>query len=209
MRRSVFISVSLALALLALIAGARLLGARSDASSAADAEAKLRAAGYVSRLAVVDMLDVPVTVTVSGIDAEQWGQTPPDDEPPAGLQGEVVGAHSMGNTATLRPLRIVDGGGDATFTLVFTVRSGGGAAELGRVDARASAFEVCYQRCGEGLGWITWADAPDPPLDAFRRCVVVDRVIGSYVDASGAKRDVTASFQCDATKFQSWVVLHD
>lgn len=210
MRRSWVNVVSLVAVLVAVVVGARVLGARADSSSSADAEARARAAGFANRLTIVDMLPVPVTVTVSGIDPEQWGQSPPDDEPPAGLQAAVVPALSVGHTATLRPLRIVDGGGDATFTLAFATRGATGASvEIARVDARSSAFEVCYERCGEGMGWVTWRDAPEPPLDAFRECVVVDRVVGSYVDASGARRDVFARFQCDAPRFQSWLVLHD
>ena len=210
MRRRLFILGSLVLALVLVIAGARLLGDRADSSSSAEVEARLRAAGFPNRLTVVDMMSVPVTVSVSGIDPVQWGQSPPDDEPPAGLQGAVVPALSVGHTATLRPLRIVDGGGDATFTLAFSARHPDGVAvNIARVDARSSAVEVCYERCGEGMGWITWRDAPDPPLDSFRECVVVDRLVGSYVDASGARRDVFARFQCDAPRFQSWLVLHD
>ena len=214
--RPVLVLVGLIVALAVVIAGARVLGARSVTRSTEEAEAKLRAAGIANRLTVVNMLDVPVQLTVRDVDPAQWGLTPPNDEPPAGLEGLVVEPQRVSGDATLRPLRIVDGGGDATFTIdVWQFRVGGAgstttSSAIGAVPTRSSSLEYCGPvTCFDGYAWFTWQDSPDPSLDVFRRCVEVDRVIGAYVDATGAARPVHALFQCDATAFRSALVLHD
>lgn len=207
--------------LVAVIAGARLLGSRSVERSDAmgfDREAELaasrRAAGFVNRLTVVNMLDVRIMVTVADVDPAEWGRTPADDEPPAGLQAEVVEPRRVSGPFGLRPLRIVDGGGSASFTLTISNdsdRSPGssGRVPIGEVPTRSNALEFCGEECVDGFGWFDWADAAEPTLDTFRRCVVDERVIGSYVDATGTRREVTALFQCDAARFESALVLFD
>jgi hypothetical protein len=204
-----------------VVAGARFAGSRAGGSAEAEAEreARLRAAGVPNRLAVVNMLDVPVQVTIRDVERDQWGLTPPDDEPPAGLEGLTVEPRRVSGDATLRPLRIVDGGGEATFTIEVSRfwpegRSGLGQTPLrtpiGTVPTRSNTLEYCgAEECFDGYGWFDWQDAPDPPLDVFRRCVEVDRVIGTFIDATGATRPLYALFQCDATRFQSNLVLHD
>lgn len=206
-RRTTFLLV---LALVVLATGARLLGARLGGTVDAEAAARARAAGFVNRLRVVNMLDVPVLLSIGDVDREQWGLTPPDDEPPAGLEAEVIAPHRVSAEVGLRPLRIVDGGGDATFTIdVLRDDPGAGRALVARVPTRSSSLEYCLDdgRCVDGYGWFDWQDAPDPPLDVFRRCVVDERVVGSYVDASGATRAVRAVFECDAARFQTTLSL--
>lgn len=213
--------VLLFVALIVVIVGARALGShgadRSDAARAeaeAEVEARRRAAGFVNQLTIVNMLDVRIMVNVTDVDPAQWGRTPPDDEPPAGLQAEVIEPRRVSGAAALRPLRIVDGGGSATFTL--TISNDGAPGDrtplrvpIGVVPTRSSSIEFCGDECFDGYGWFDWADAPEPALDTFRRCVVDERVIGSYVDRTGARREVIALFQCDATRFESALVIHD
>jgi hypothetical protein len=212
--------VVLLMALLAVVAGARVLGSRgADRSDSARAEAeaaleaKRRADGFVNQLTIVNMLDVRIMVNVADVDPAQWGRTPPDDEPPAGLQAEVVDPQRVSGTVRLRPLRIVDGGGTATFTLAISNDGAPGdrtpsRVPIGVVSTRSNALEFCGDECFDGYGWFDWVDAPEPALDTFRRCVVDERVIGSYVDRTGVRRDVTALFQCDATRFESTLIIH-
>ena len=211
---SVTSTIALVLALVVLIVGARLLGARSSDRASAEAEARVRAAGFANRLQVVDMLEVPLTIEVRDVDPAQWGQSPPDDEPPAGLQGAVVGAGRVGSIATIRPLRLVDGGGEAGFTIALSspVGPAGARVTVATVPTVSRATEYCPPNggdCFEGWGWFDWPDPREPELDAFRQCTVDERVVGGYIDASGAKRSVRASFQCDATRFMTWLVLRD
>lgn len=204
---------ALVLGLLVVVVGARLLGARSQGPGVDDgAVAQAREAGVVNRLIIVNMLDARVLLSIVDVDPDQWGRTPPDDEPPAGLQAAVIDAHRVSGEVWLRPLRIVDGGGDAAFTIdVRLDNAPGSRPSIGRVPTRSTTVEYCGadDRCVDGLGYVDWQDAPDPALDVFRRCVVVDRVIGSYVDGAGVRRAVHAAFQCDATRFQSTLVLFD
>ena len=217
--RSVLRLVALLVGLVVVVVGARVLGARGVDRSADDAEARARVEGFVNRLVVVNMLDVPVQMTISGVDPARWGVAAPDGEPPAGLEGLVIEPQRVSGDATLRPLRIVDGGGDATFTIEvsrFWPESRGASGQtplrtsLGQVPTRSSSLEYCRGdgRCVDGYGWFDWQDAPDPPLDVFRVCVESDRVIGSFIDAAGATRPLRAVFQCDATRFRSTLVLH-
>lgn len=202
--------VVLLVVLLIAIVGARLIGQHSTDGAAAEKAEKERAAGVVNRLSIANMLDVPVRLSIGDVDLAQWGRTPPDDEPPAGLEAEVIDAHRVSNEVGLRPLRIEDGGGDATFTIsLLTDLAGRGGERLARIPARSTTLEYCSVECFDGYGYFDWADAPEPQLDVFRQCVVDDRVIGSYVDASGVVRELHAAFQCDATRFQSVLVLHD
>lgn len=207
--------VLLLVVLVVVVAGARVLGSRgTDRSEAAqaDAEAERRPAGFVNRLSVVNMLEVPIMVNVVDVDPAQWGRTPPDDEPPAGLEAEVIEPHRVSGEVGLRPLRIVDGGGTATFTIAVSVFTGpGDRTPIGTVPTKSTSIEYCASddSCVDGYGYLDWQDAPDPALDVFRRCIVDERVIGSYVDDVGVRRDVVALFQCDATRFRSTLSIHD
>ena len=210
--RTIATVLVLMMALVVVVAGARVLGSRSTGRSAIEAEAKARADGVVNRLSVVNMLTVPVQLSVAAVRLDQWGRTPASDESPAGLEGLMVPPKQISTEMWLRPLRIADGGGDATFTII--VQSGDGSAtraELGRIDARSTTIEYCPPsgKCFDGYGYIDWADPPDPALDTFRECVVDDRLIGSYVEPAGEVRALHASFQCDARRFSSSLVLHD
>jgi len=204
-----------------VVLGTRLLGARADNGSAVIAKEKERAAGFVNRLTVVNMLDVPLLATVTDVDPSQWGRIPPDDEAPAGLQGSDVAPGRVSDVAALRPLRIVDGGGDATFTLMLStagpelVASSNGTdpgfrSIVALVPIRSSATEYCLPdggKCFEDSAWFNWQDAPEPPLDLFRECIEDERVVGSYVNSAGQLREVRAVFQCDATRLQTYLVL--
>lgn len=196
--------------LVLVIVGARLIGQNSTDDAAAMKAEKERAAGVVNRLSVVNMLDIPVRLSIADVDPAQWGRTPPDDEPPAGMEAEVIAAHSVSPEVGLRPLRIEDGGGDATFTIaVLADQSGRAGDELARVPTRSTTIEYCTVKCFDGYGYFDWADAPEPQLDVFRRCEVIDRVMGSFTDGSGVTRELHAAFQCDAARFQSVLILHD
>lgn len=214
---SAVVPLVLLAALVLLVVGARALGSRG-VERVTEAEERIaearRSAGFVNRLTVVNMLDVRVMVNVTDVDPTQWGRTPPDDEPPAGLQAEVIEAHRVSGTVGLRPLRIADGGGTATFTLQISNDGAPGdrspvRTPIGVVPTKSTSIEYCNIECVDGSGYLDWADAPEPALDTFRRCNVDERVIGSYVDAGGVRRDVFAAFQCDATRFESALVLHD
>lgn len=204
-RRRVLVTVLVVgAALVAVLVGARVLGARSVTAANDEADARARAAGFVNRLRVADMLDVSIRLSIVDVDHGQWGLTPPDDEPPAGLEAEVIGPNRVSAEVGLRPLRIVDGGGDATFTI--EVRRDDAARTLvARIPTRSNSLEYCTVAgpCIDGYGWFDWQDAPDPPLDVFRRCVESERVVGAYVDPTGTTREVRAVFQCDATRFQT------
>ena len=206
-RPIVVLAVVVAL-LVVVVIGARVLGSRAATDElAAERE---RAAGFVNRLTVVNMLDMRVRLAVRDVDAAQWGRTPPDDEPPAGLEGEVIEPLRVAPEAALRPLRIEDGGGAATFT-IDVVRDDAGRSEVvASIAVRSTAIEYCPPsgRCFEGYGWFDWQDAPDPPLDVFRHCVESDRVVGSHAHPDGVDREVRAVFQCDAARFSTALVLH-
>ena len=202
--------IALAMVLIAAIVGARLVGQHStDESAAAEAE-KERAAGVGNRLVVANMLNLPIRLAISDVDPSQWGRTPPDDEPPAGLQAEVIAPNRVSGETTLRPLRIEDGGGDATFTLGLVIDGETQARSLiGVVPVRSTTIEYCTTECFDGYGYFDWQDAPEPQLDVFRKCNEEDRVIGSYLDSLGVVRDVHAVFQCDSVRFQSVLILHE
>lgn len=211
--RSVLVVAGSLLALGIVIASARLLGSRSVTRSTEELEAKKRAAGIVNRLTIVNMLESRVMITTTDVDLAQWGLTPPNDEPPAGLEALVIDPQRVSPETGLRPLRIEDGGGNATFTISVVLDSDGVyRPPIGVVPTRSTSIEYCAPttgKCFDGYAYFDWQDAPEPALDVFRTCVVDDRVIGSYLTASGERRDVHALFQCDATKFQSTLVLHD
>jgi hypothetical protein len=208
--RNVTVVIALAMVLIAAIVGARLVGQHStDESAAAEAE-KERAAGVGNRLVVANMLNLPIRLAISDVDPSQWGRTPPDDEPPAGLQAEVIAPNRVSGETTLRPLRIEDGGGDATFTLGLVIDGETQARSLiGVVPVRSTTIEYCTTECFDGYGYFDWQDAPEPQLDVFRKCNEEDRVIGSYLDSLGVVRDVHAVFQCDSVRFQSVLILHE
>jgi hypothetical protein len=208
--RNVTVVIALAMVLIAAIVGARLVGQHStDESAAAEAE-KERAAGVGNRLVVANMLNLPIRLAISDVDPSQWGRTPPDDEPPAGLQAEVIAPNRVSGETTLRPLRIEDGGGDATFTLGLVIDGETQARPLiGVVPVRSTTIEYCTTECFDGYGYFDWQDAPEPQLDVFRKCNEEDRVIGSYLDSLGVVRDVHAVFQCDSVRFQSVLILHE
>jgi hypothetical protein len=197
--------------LAAVVVGARLLGSRGASRDAARAAEIERANGVVNHLQIVNMLDVPIRISIRDVEPSQWGRTPPDDEPPAGLEAEVIAPLRVGGSVGLRPLRIVDGGGDATFTVAVLAEDREQSRTLyGTIPTRSTTIEYCGNdgRCFDGYGYYDWADAPEPRLDVFRTCVVEDRVIGRYVDSTGRVGDLYAAFQCDATKFRSSVVIH-
>ena len=199
----------LVLLFVVVLAGALVLGHRGNDDSAAKAAEKERAAGVGNRLVIANMLEVSIRLAVSDIDPARWGRTPPDDEPPAGLQAVVIAPNRVSGETTLRPLRIEDGGGDATFTLGVVVDGETQArSAIGVVPVRSTTIEYCTTECFDGYGYFDWQDAPDPQLDVFRKCNEQDRIIGTYVDLLGDVRDVHAVFQCDAARFQSVLVLH-
>ena len=196
--------------LVVVLVGALMLGRRGNDDSAAKAAEMERAAGVGNRLVVVNMLEIPIRVAISDVDPSQWGLTPPDDEPPAGLQAEVIAPSRVSGEAVLRPLRIEDGGGDATFTLGLLVDGPTEPrAQIGVVLVRSTTIEYCTTECFDGYGYFDWQDAPEPQLDVFRKCNEQERVIGSYVDSIGVTREVRALFQCDAARFQTSLVVHD
>lgn len=209
--RSARTLVVLVVALLTTVAIARVLGARADDRSAREAAEKERVAGFVNHLQVVNMLDVPILVTVSDVDLAQWGRIPPDDEPPAGLEAERIEPSRVGTDHGLRPLRISDGGGRATFTIEVHVDRPDDRAPIGTVPTASNSLEYCPAsgECFDGYGWFDWVDAGEPALDVFRRCFDDDRVIGSFIDDAGTPREVRAVFQCDAAKFQTSLIVHD
>ncbi|MEX1218146.1 MAG: hypothetical protein WEA11_06490 [Acidimicrobiales bacterium] len=211
-QRTITVVVGLCVILVIVGVGARLLGGRANDSSSALSKEKARSAGFVNRLTVVDMLDESLLVTVSGVDPSEWGRTPPDDEAPAGLQGADVGAGRVSEVAALRPLRIEDGGGDATFTLSFATQTADPSLRttVATVLVRSSATEYCPPnsgKCFENTAWFNWQDGPEPPLDVFGKCIENERAVGFYVNKLGIRQTVYATFQCEANYFQSYLVL--